>query len=548
MAGDFSISIKLPIFQFVEDGLSMLAVLACSFLLAFALSSLLHRLIAQWVDRRAKKTSSGLFSISQGVEQSIHRVSQYSYLFGLDTLYQDFRDLCNHNSSDRALSRHNAHGPTYVSTLLGQCTIHTIESRNILAVTTDNFAEYEKGEWAETTARYMGKGVLVNDGEEWHTSRMLLKPLFRRNRAADVRLFEFHVDRLIQYLDLHKGDCVDFRRAAQLVVLDITTEMLTGRSTSSLESVIRELGRESSSSSSKPHMELIDLIDELEPYGNMAIELGPFALPVFALRYRKIMSLIRGIQRFFGIAVSSAQYRVQQRRDSENTPDRPSIIEEMLQQGMPPAKVQSELQNIFFAAFDTTNALLANFFDCVARHPKTAARLRAEIAAVVGDRMIEEADLAHLAYLRASMFETLRLHSPVTYHSRKARTDTTLPCGGGPYGQSPISVPKCTSVTWSTYALNRRAEDYGDDWAAFNPDRWFGKTTAAAANQETFKPFGSGPRNCLGQQFAMLQMTYIAARLMVAFKDFEIRDADVPFQEAAAVTHYNGRGTWIKFR
>lgn len=394
----------------------------------------------------------------------------------------------------------------------------------------------------------MGKGVLVNDGEEWHTSRMLLKPLFRRNRAADVKLFKSHVDRLIQFLELHKADFVDFRRAAQLVVLDITTEMLIGRSTSSLESVIHELGRESSCCCSKPQFGLIDLIDELEPYGNMAIELGPFALPVFALLYRRIMSLIRGIQRFFETAVTSAQDRVQQQRDSKNTPDRPTIIEEMLVQGMSPAKIQSELQNIFFAAFDTTNALLANFFDCVARHPETAAGLRAEITAVVGDLNVEEADLAHLAYLRATIFETLRLHSPVTYHTRKARTDTTLPHGGGPDGQSPIFVRKGTSVTWSTYALNRRAEDYGDDWAAFKPDRWLGKAAAAAASKETFKPFASGPRNCLGQQFAMLQLTYIAARLLVAFEEFEIRDADVLFQEAAAVTHYNGRGTWIKFR
>lgn len=524
----------------------MLLVLAYSFLLALAVSSLLHCLISQWVDQRAIKTSSGPCFTSQGVERSIRRLSQYPFLFGLDTLYQDFSDLYNHNSSDRALSRHNAHGLTYVSTILGQSTIHTIDFGNILAVTTDNFAEYEKGDWAQTIAKHMGKGVLVNDGEEWHTSRMLLKPLFRRNRAADVRLFESHVDRLIRYLELHEGDIVDFRRAAQMLVLDITTDMLTGRSTSSLDVVIGELGGESSSCCSKQRLGLIDLIDEVEPYGNMAIELGPFALPVFALLYRKIMSVIRGIQRFFETAVTSAQYRVQQRRDSEkNSPDRPPIIEEMLVQGMSPAEVQSELQNIFFAAFDTTNALLANFFDCVARHPKMAARLRTELAAVIGDRMVKEADLAHLTYLRATIFETLRLHSPVTYHTRKARTDTTLPHGGGLDGQSPIFVRKGTSVTWSTYALNRRAEVYGDDWAAFEPDRWLGKT---AASTETFRPFASGPRNCLGQQFAMLQLTYIVARLMVAFRGFEIRDADVPFQEAAAVTHYNGRGTWIKFR
>lgn len=509
--------------------------LACSFLLALALLPLLHWLASQWMNRRAKTTPSERFS---------PRLSQHPYLFGLDTLYQELWDLYNHNSSDRALSRHNAHGPTYVSTVLGRSTIHTIDPANILAVTTDNFVDYEKGDWAQTIAKYMGNGILVNNSKEWRASRMLLKPLFRRNRAADVKMFEQHVDGLTRYLELREGDFVDFRRAAQMVVLDITTQMLTGRSTKSLEAAICELERDDRCP--EQHSGLLDMIDELEPYGNLAIELGPFALPIFALRYRKIISLIGGIQKFFETAVGGVQYRLQQRHCEKNASDRPSIIKEMLVQGMSPAQTQSELQNVFFAAFDTTTALIANIFDCVARDPKTAACLEAEIAAVVGDNAVEEADLKHLAYLRAIIFETLRLHSPVTYHTRKARTDTTLPRGGGPAGQSPVFVRRGTSVTWSTYALNRRVEDHGDDWAVFKPERWLQQT--AESIQHTFMPFASGPRNCLGQQFAMLQTTYIVARLISAFKRFEIQDGEVPFQEAAAVTHYNGRGTQVKFR
>ena len=47
---------------------------------------------------------------------------------------------------------------------------------------------------------------------------------------------------------------------------------------------------------SKPERALLDLIVELEPYGNKAIKLGPFALPMFTLRHHKIMSLITGIR------------------------------------------------------------------------------------------------------------------------------------------------------------------------------------------------------------------------------------------------------------
>jgi len=155
--------------------------------------------------------------------------------------------------------------------------------------------------------------------------------------------------------------------------------------------------------------------------------------------------------------------------------------------------------------------------------------------------------------LRATIFETLRLHSPVTYNTRTACKDTLLPHGEGIDGQSPILVRRGTSVTWSTYALNRQAEVHGEDWTEFRPDRWFTSSSLHSdegpvlQSKDEFMPFGSGPRNCLGQQFAMLQTSYIAARLLAAFEHFQLRDENV-FQEAAAVTHYNGRGTWIRFK
>jgi hypothetical protein len=54
----------------------------------------------------------------------------------------------------------------------------------------------------------MGHGVLVNDGDALHASRALLKPLFKRNKAADIRMLEPHADRLGDYL---RGAFVDFR-------------------------------------------------------------------------------------------------------------------------------------------------------------------------------------------------------------------------------------------------------------------------------------------------------------------------------------------------
>jgi hypothetical protein len=168
-------------------------------------------------------------------------LGQHPVLFGLDILYQDFRDLHNHNSSNCLLARHNAHGQTYLSTHLGQ-----------------SFADYEKGGWAQTVAKYI-------DGDAWHASGALLKPLFKRNRAADVRVLEPHADRLVDYLRARQRAFVDFRRAVQMVVLDVTTEMLTGESTLSLASSISASTKGKESGNSTKGAALLDLIDELEP-------------------------------------------------------------------------------------------------------------------------------------------------------------------------------------------------------------------------------------------------------------------------------------------
>ncbi len=66
----------------------------------------------------------------------------------------------------------------------------------------------------------------------------------------------------------------------------------------------------------------------------------------------------------------------------------------------------------------------------------------------------------------------LRLHPAVPGNARTAITDTVLPLGGGPDGQSPLFVPKGTLVVYNVYAMHRRKEYFGEDADAFNPERW----------------------------------------------------------------------------
>lgn len=170
----------------------------------------------------------------------------------------------------------------------------------------------------------------------------------------------------------------------------------------------------------------------------------------------------------------------------------------------------------------------------------------------------------------------LRLYSPVTLHSRRAKADTTLPRGGGQDGQSPIVVRAGTTVVWSTYSLNRDPRWYGRDWAEYRPERWAsvigprathsmaatageggtGADTGADEEQiggsETrrnfFMPFGSGPRACLGQQMAQAEVSYVIVRLLQEFPSLTGTREEAehtPFREAKAVSFCNADGVWV---
>lgn len=70
--------------------------------------------------------------------------------------------------------------------------------------------------------------------------------------------------------------------------------------------------------------------------------------------------------------------------------------------------------------------------------------------------------------------ESLRVYPLVPVNSREAIVDTTLPLGGGEDGNSPMFIRKGQTVTWSTYAMHRRKDYYGEDADEYKPERWLG--------------------------------------------------------------------------
>lgn len=184
--------------------------------------------------------------------------------------------------------------------------------------------------------------------------------------------------------------------------------------------------------------------------------------------------------------------------------------------------IRDQLVSLLLAGRDTTAATLSWIFLELARNPHVVQKLRAEISEHVGNNsaMPTYENIKDMKYLTYIINETLRLYPPVPYNIRASLKDTTIPRGGGPNGQDPIGIPKGTAVAYATIMMQRDrdlyppiSESFPYDPLEWVPDRWFTWQPKAW----NFIPFNGGPRICIGQQFAMIEMGYTLIRVFQQF-------------------------------
>jgi len=155
--------------------------------------------------------------------------------------------------------------------------------------------------------------------------------------------------------------------------------------------------------------------------------------------------------------------------------------------------------NFLLAGSETTAATMTWTLHLLAPHPEHARRALTEIQSVLGPRAPTVSDLLPLRFLRATIFEALRLYRRVWIFLRKATAPFTLGEHACPTGLHIMISP------W----LSHRNPAYFADPDEFRPERWLEAKEPAA-----FLPFGEGPRHCAGREFAVREATLILARIL----------------------------------
>jgi len=128
------------------------------------------------------------------------------------------------------------------------------------------------------------------------------------------------------------------------------------------------------------------------------------------------------------------------------------------------------------------------------------------------DHLPDHKILKRLPYLNAVVNETLRLW-PVGLEAGSYRlTDKDIMLKG-------YLIPKGTVLMASYYYMHLSEEYWGEDAKEFVPERWLDKTRVP---KDGFYPFSAGSRNCIGQNFALLEMRLIIASLVRRYRILDI--------------------------
>jgi cytochrome P450 len=124
--------------------------------------------------------------------------------------------------------------------------------------------------------------------------------------------------------------------------------------------------------------------------------------------------------------------------------------------------------------------------------------------------------LERLPYLHAVVRESLRLYPPAYMMARANVTPVAI----GEY-----EIPAGTTILSSQWVTHRDAR-YFEEPEAFRPERWLDGLEERLAGG-TYYPFGDGPRRCIGQGFALLEIALAIAAIAQKFRFTLTADARI---------------------
>ncbi len=175
-------------------------------------------------------------------------------------------------------------------------------------------------------------------------------------------------------------------------------------------------------------------------------------------------------------------------------------------QPLPRSTIVDEIQLMLFAGHDTTVTAMTNILLHLTHNPTALARARAEQDAASGALDLES--VRAMPYLEAVILESMRMIPPVVGTFREVVRDVDY---------DGFRLRKGWAVSVNPAGVHHDATLWTDP-EHFDPERWLPERAEQDGHPFAFIPFGGGPRRCLGEHFAMLEMQLVLALMLRGYE------------------------------
>lgn len=359
----------------------------------------------------------------------------------------------------------------------------------------------------------MGQGLLTSQGEEHLRQRRMLKPIFQLHQV--VPHAAVMVEEIVR-LDATWTAAATDTPQGPTIRLDLARELAE----LSLRIVLRSLF-----GTDLDDAQITHLADAFQSAINWVIDQTGHPHIALAAKYQQV----RTVRRFCEARaeIDRVVWELIGRREAEvaaGAAPRTDLLGLLLQardvdgdgSAVTPVEVRDQIVTFVFTGHESTARVLSWSWFLLAQHPDVQVDLAAELDGVLGIGRARRApaagDLEALPLTDAVVCEAIRLYPPFPIWMRRRTTE--------PYSLAGYPIPSNAILLVSPWVTHRDGRFWPSPTEFRPAERW---TTAERAERSRFAyfPFGAGPRQCIGTDFAMLEarltLALLAGRWRVEF-------------------------------
>ncbi|XP_041972718.1 cytochrome P450 4d2-like [Aricia agestis] len=366
---------------------------------------------------------------------------------------------------------------------------------------------------------WLGDGLLTSTGLRWKLHRKFLTPAFHFNILQNfLQVFLKNEKILVKKLsELANGEPVNLFPIIALTALDNVTESIMGvPANAQLHSdseYVKSIETISQIIAMKMRNPIIasKLIFNLSPYKKMQDD-------ALRILHEQSMSVIENRSN----ELKNKNLKMADRNDiglkNKHAFLDLLLLSEVEGEKMNIEHVREEVDTFMFEGHDTTTSGIAFTLYCISKSEEIQQKILDEQRSILGDDLGRDptyTEIQQMKYLDTVIREGLRLYPSVPLIERMITKDSEI---------SGLTIKKGSSVLVNILEIQRHPDLY-DNPLEFRPERF--EAGSSGNNAFNWLAFSAGPRNCIGQKFALIEMKVTISAVVKSFKLFPASEQPV---------------------